>query len=58
MQANEQSGKTFKIITLPFLKNKNNINFKKKLDLIQSYLMNILSNIFQKKIEYKLYSTQ
>ena len=30
VQANEQSGKVFKIITLPILKNKNKINFKKK----------------------------
>ena len=40
VQANEQSGKTFKIITLPFLKNKNNINFKKKKIGFNSKLFN------------------
>ena len=51
VQANEQSGKAFKIITLPFLINKDKINLKKKkLDLIQSYSMSPLSNIFQKKL--------
>ena len=40
VQANIQSGKYFQVITLPFKKKKNNLNFKKKgLDLIQSFLI-------------------
>ena len=38
VQANNQSGKKFKIITLPFKKENNNLNIKnKKIDLILGY---------------------
>ncbi len=59
VQANIQSGKRFKVVTLPFIKNKFNLNFKKKKIGFDSKLFNEQSiKYFSKKLGIRCISVK